>query len=335
MAIEATAPSRIDLAGGTLDIFPLYLFEEGGLTVNLAISVHSHVRLHAREDQQLRITSHCTGASVQAPSVDELPLNGDLDLLVRVVKFYKPQCGLDVYTRNDAPQGSGLGASSSLLIALSGGLRSLNGANTSDMDLARYGADLEAQAIRIPTGKQDYYSAIFGGLNAIWFDVGGDRVESLSHNDELLDQLEQRLLLFFTGEGRFSGATNWDMLKMYIDGVETAVESMKAIKRTALAMREAFINADLDAFAELLNEEWENRKRLAEGVSTDRIEELMAAAKANGALASRVCGAGGGGCISVFCEPGVQQSVISTLEEMGAEHIPYTVDREGLRVSQS
>jgi D-glycero-alpha-D-manno-heptose-7-phosphate kinase len=313
MAIEATAPSRIDLAGGTLDIFPLYLFEEGGLTLNLAISVHSHVRLHTREDQQLCITSHCTGDSVQAPSVDEL----------------------DVYTRNDAPHGSGLGASSSLLIALSGGLRSLNGANTSDMDLARYGADLEAQAIRIPTGKQDYYSAIFGGLNAIWFDVGGDRVESLSHNDELLDQLEQRLLLFFTGEARFSGATNWDMLKMYIDRVGTAPESMKAIKRTALAMREAFINADLDAFAELLNEEWENRKRRAEGVSTDRIEELMAAAKANGALASRVCGAGGGGCISVFCKSGVQQSVISALEEMGAEHIPYTVDREGLRVLQS
>ncbi|GAI75381.1 unnamed protein product, partial [marine sediment metagenome] len=257
----------------------------GGLTVNLAISVHSHVRLHTREDQQFCITSHCTDSSVQAPSVEELPLDGDLDLLVRIVKFYKPQYGLDIYTRNDAPHGSGLGASSSLLIALSGGLRSLNGSNTSDMDLIRYGADLEAQTIRIPTGKQDYYSAIFGGLNAIWFDVGGDRVESLSYNDELLDELQQRLLLFFTGEARFSGATNWDMLKMYIDQDATALESMKAIKRTALAMREAFINADLDAFADLLNEEWENRKGLAEGVTTERIEELMAAAKANGALA--------------------------------------------------
>ncbi len=335
MIIEATAPSRIDLAGGTLDIFPLYLFEEGGLTVNLAISVHSHVRLHTREDQRLCITSHCTGTSVEAANVEELPLYGDLDLLVRVVKFYRPQCGLDVYTRNDAPQGSGLGASSSLLIALSGALRSLNGSDTSDMDFARYGADLEAQTIRILTGKQDYYSAIFGGLNALWFDVGGDRVESLSHNDELLDELEQRLLLFFTGEARFSAVTNWDMLKMYIDQDATALQSMKAIKRTALAMREAFINADLDAFADLLNEEWENRKRLGEGVTTDRIEELMAAAKANGALASRVCGAGGGGCISVFCKSGVQQSVISALEKIGAEHMPYTIDREGLRVLKS
>ncbi len=335
MIIEATAPSRIDLAGGTLDIFPLYLFEEGGLTLNLAVSVHSHVRLHTREDDRVCINSHCIASSVHAPSVDELPLYGDLDLLVRIVKFYRPQCGLDVHTRNDAPHGSGLGASSSLLIALSGGLRSLNGANTPDMDLARYGADLEAQTIRIPTGKQDYYSAIFGGLNALWFDVGGDRVESLSHNEELLDELEQRLLLFYTGEARFSGATNWDMLKMYIDQDPTALASMKAIKRTALAMREAFISADLDAFADLLNEEWENRKRLAEGVSTDRIEELMAAAKANGALASRVCGAGGGGCISVFCKPGAQQAVISTLEEMGAEHMPYTIDRQGLRVLKS
>ncbi len=337
MIIEAIAPSRIDLAGGTLDIFPLYLFEEGGLTINLAISVQSHVRLHTRQDQQLRIISECTGESVEAASVEELPLGRELDLLARIVKFYKPQYGLDIYTRNDAPHGSGLGASSSLLIALSGGLRSLNGAGAkvSDMDLVRYGADLEAQTIRIPTGKQDYYSAIYGGLNAIWFEVGGDRVENLSHNTELLDELEQRLLLFFTGEARFSGATNWDMLKMYIDQDATAVQSMKAIKRTALAMREAFISADLEAFADLLNEEWENRKRLADGVSTDCIEELMDTARANGALAARVCGAGGGGCISVFCSPGTQQSVISALETMGAEHIPYTIDREGLRVTQS
>jgi len=332
MIIEARAPSRIDLAGGTLDIYPLYLFEEGGITVNLATSVYTYVRLETRHDQRVRIVSEDTGATVTAPSLAALPPNGDLDLLVRILKFYQPRVGLNVYTRSDAPRGSGLGASSSLLIALSGALRELNGSEITDARLVHYGANLEAQHLRIPTGKQDYYPALLGGLNAIWFGVDGDQVEGLAGNGALLNELEQRLLLFFTGESRFSGTSNWNMLKMYIDDLGTTVNNMKAIKQTSIQMRQAFLDGDLDRFAELLNEEWENRKRLADGVTTPRIDALMAAGKDNGALAGRICGAGGGGCMTMFCKPGMQQAVVAALEDLGAEHIPYTIDTEGLNV---
>ena len=334
MIIQTKAPSRIDLAGGTLDIYPLYLFEEGGITVNLAISVQSYVRLETRDDARIHIVSEDTGATLEAPTVDALPLYGELDLIARILKFYKPRVGLNVYTQNDAPKGSGLGASSSLLIGLSGALRHLNGSDISDMDLAGYGANIEAQHLRIHTGKQDYYPALFGGLNAIWFDVGGDRVESLSGNEAMLDELEQRLLLFFSGVNRHSGTTNWSMLKMYIDDQGTTVRDMKAIKQTALQMRQAFLDADLDRFAELLNEEWDNRKRLAEGVTTPEIDALMAAGLESGGQACRISGAGGGGFMTMFCAPGTQQDVITALEACGAQHMPYTIDREGLRIEQ-
>ena len=330
--VEATAPSRIDLAGGTLDIYPLYLFEDGGITVNAAITVQSHVRLTIRDDDRIVLLSQDTRAREQARSLADLRFGGELDLVARIVRFYRPTTGLTVETRNDAPRGSGLGASSSLLIALSGALRALTGAEVDDMTMVQYGANLEAQNVRVPTGKQDYYPAVFGGISAIWFDVDGDRVERLCMDEACVREFEERLVLSFTGESRFSGTSNWNMLKMYIDDSGTTRANMKAIKATAVGMREAFLSHDLDRFAELLDEEWQNRRRLAEGVSTPRLEELMAAATNAGAMASRACGAGGGGCMTSFCQPGKASDVRQALTERGAQVIPYSIARTGLDV---
>ncbi len=334
MEIQAFAPSRIDLAGGTLDLYPLYLFEDGGITVNMGISVGSHLRLIPRADDEIHLRSEDTGAEQSAPSVDELELGGPLDLMARIIHFYRPATGLDVYSRNDAPHGSGLGASSSLLIALSGALRELNQAtDLTDEQIVQYGSCLEAQNIRVPTGRQDYYAALYGGINAIWFEVEGDEVERLEVSEQFMGDLEELLVLSFTGETHFSGTSNWNMMKMYIENQGTTVQNMKMIKQTALAMREACQSEDLDRFAELLDQEWQNRRRLAEGVSTPQIEQLMAAAREAGARASKICGAGGGGCMITLAAPGATQAVIAALESNGAEHLPYTIDREGLTVT--
>jgi len=330
--VQATAPSRIDLAGGTLDIHPLYLFEEGGITVNMAISLGSHVWLQTRRDAEVKITAECIGAQQHAASAEELRLGGELDLICRIVRYYRPSLGLDIISRNDAPKGSGLGASSSLLIALTGALRELNGDDLSNQDIVRYGANLEAQNLGIPTGKQDYYSALNGGLNAIWFDVEGERVEPLGANEWLLRELEDRLVLTFTGESRCSGTSNWAMLKNYIDDRGTTVQDLRAIKQTAMAMREALLAGDLDRCAGLLDEEWQNRRRLAEGVTNERIEHLMSVAREAGALASRLCGAGGGGCMISFAGAGRAKEVATALVAAGAEHLPYKIDRRGLSV---
>jgi D-glycero-alpha-D-manno-heptose-7-phosphate kinase len=332
MVIESVAPSRIDLAGGTLDIYPLYLFEEGGLTINAAITVWSKVRLTTNGDGHVRLVSLDSGLEQEARSVDELALGGPLDLIARLVKFYRPPLGVTIETHNDAPHGSGLGASSSLLIATTGALLRLNGTDLDPIIMVGYSANLEAQNVRVPTGKQDYYPACFGGLNAIRFEVDGDVVERLDVGEEFLQEFEDRLVLSFTGECRFSGTSNWNMLKMYIDDLGTTRANMRAIKATAAAMREAFVEHDLDRFGHLLDEEWANRCRLAEGVTNDRIERLMAAARDAGAVAGRVCGAGGGGCMTTFTGPGCRPAVEAALTAEGAEVIPYRIAREGLAV---
>src|SRR5438477_5969764 len=156
MTVEATAPCRIDLAGGTLDIYPLYLFEEGGITVNIGIDLGSRVRVASRDDAAVSIRSVDTGAQESAPSIDALHLGGPLDLCARILRFYRPSGGVDVQVENRAPRGSGLGASSTLLIALSGALNHFNGTAYSPEEIIDIGAALAAQNIHNPTGKQDF-----------------------------------------------------------------------------------------------------------------------------------------------------------------------------------
>ncbi len=329
MKIEASSPTRIDLAGGTLDVYPLYLFEEGGLTVNLGITLKSYVRLETREDDEIHLFAEDMEEELSAPSVDELPLEGPMKLVARVVKFYTPRCGINVYTRNEAPKGSGLGASSSLLISLTAALDALNETGMSREQMIDIGANLEAQVIGIPTGKQDYYAACYGGVNAIWFEVDHNRVEPLLPSEEALEELESRLILSFTGISHFSGASNWAMLKSYIENKGETVQALRRIKETAYKMREALMHSDFDSFAEQLAIEWENRRNLAEGVSNERIDSLMAKAAEAGALASKICGAGGGGCMITFAEAGREEEVKQALQAAGAELLEYKIAREG------
>ncbi len=332
MTIEATAPARIDLAGGTLDIYPLYLFETGGITVNIGIDLGSRVRLRTRQDRVIRLRSLDTGATQEAGCVEDLELGGPLDLVARLVRFYTPATGLDVETENKPPKGSGLGASSCLLIALSGALNELNADGFSGEDLIRFGADIEAQNIAIPTGKQDYYAAVYGGVNAIHWGIRENRVVPLLVSDATIRELEERLVLCFTGDSHFSGASNWDMLRNYIEDRGSTRANMATINRTAHDMAAVLQSADFDGFAAVLDREWQQRRCLAAGVSTPRIEELMRAAAGAGAMASKICGAGGGGCMVSFAARGREDAVRSALASMGATVLPYRISREGLRV---
>lgn len=334
MTVEATAPCRIDLAGGTLDIWPLYLFLEGGLTVNIGVDLYSRVRISPRADARVHLRSLDTGAELEAESVDALPLGGPLDLVARAVRFYRPGGGIDLTTENLAPKGSGLGASSSLLICLSGALNAYNGREPTPEHLVNCAANLEAQNIRIPTGKQDYYPPLHGGVNAIWFEVGGDRVEPLLVEEAALSTLEQRLVLSFTGISHFSGATNWDMTRNYIEGSGETRVRLAEIKATAVRMRECLLSGDFDRFAEVLNQEWQNRRHLAEGVATPETDRMMVAAQNAGAQASKLCGAGGGGCMITFAAEGARDAVVAALEAEGARPLPYRIARHGLQVTR-
>jgi D-glycero-alpha-D-manno-heptose-7-phosphate kinase len=334
MIVEATTPTRIDLAGSTLDLYPLYLFLEGGITDNAAINWLSKVRIETRDDREVHLRSEDLGTELVARSAKELPLDQDLSLVARVVRFYAPKTGVNVITENSVPHGSGVGASSSLLIALSGGLDRINGTNMDPELFVEYGANLEAQVIAIPTGKQDYLAALYGGVNALHFGVDGWRRESVVAEEEKLRILEDRIVLSFTGEPHFSGTNNWNMLKRFVEDEPNSRDSMRRIGEIAVEMREALLAFDLDLVATLLAREWECRKQLAEGVTTPQIEKIVEAAKAAGGVASKVMGAGGGGCMITIVAEGKRGAVETAVGDAGATVMPFKIARQGLAVRE-
>jgi D-glycero-alpha-D-manno-heptose-7-phosphate kinase len=332
--IRATTPARIDLAGGTLDIYPLYLFEEFGVTVNAAIDLGSEATVALRDDDNIVLRANDIDTEQHAGCLEALDLDAELPLLARIARYYLKgfDRGVTITTRNKAPKGSGLGASSCLLIALSGALNELTGKGHSKQEMILIGSELEAQVIRIPTGKQDYYAAAYGGVNAIWFEVGGDRVEPLG--EAAVRELNDRIVLSFTGISHFSGTSNWAMMKRYIDNAGDTQYRLRAIKDTALAMRQSIADGSWDTFAGLVDEEWRNRRGLADGVSTPKIEQIMAAAKGAGALSSKICGAGGGGCMLTVIDPGDRDAVASAITSAGGEILLFSVQPQGLAITR-
>lgn len=335
MAFIAQAPNRIDLAGGTLDIYPLYLFEGGSVTVNVAIQIFSRAMVEPRQDSEIHFHSKDLKKQVSFKSMDVCVPQNELDLLIRAVVHHPPRTGIHLTTENQAPQGSGLGASSALLMAVSAALNEMNQRRYSIQEIIDIGANLEAQTIRIPTGKQDYLAAMHGGLNVFWFEEKGIRREAVPYSGKEIAELESRIILSYTGIPHFSGENNWTIMRRYIDGESSTVNALKRIKSTACRMREAVMKRDWNEIGEALKEEWENRKALAPGVTTPEVEHLMAKAREAGAKAGKLCGAGGGGCMITWVNPDRREKVAAVLKSEGAELLPFKVSLKGLEVSST
>src|SRR3990172_3043152 len=308
----------------------------GAVTINLAITIDTRVRVEPYAEG-VAVYSEDLGFGVEAPTAAALPVGGPLDLILRTLRY----CALPTHTRvvtaSDAPRGSGLGASSSLLVALLAACerRRTRGSPRRRVlrpDLVDIAAKLEAQSINAPTGKQDYYAALQGGLNAIWFGLEQETVEPLLPLRRLA-ALEEHLVLTFTGEPHASGRTNWGMVRAYLDGVPETVRGLRAIRRISQEMREALRRGARRASARLLREEWEQRRGLAEGVSTPEIERAITTARKAGALASKVCGAGGGGCVVSVVPAERKGTVERALTEVNFRVLPFRIARRGLQVA--
>jgi D-glycero-alpha-D-manno-heptose-7-phosphate kinase len=323
---------RIDLAGGTLDVYPLYIFEGGGLTVNAAIDIQATARVATQPGQGITLRSEDLDYQEQIASLEQMAFGGPLDLIKRALAYYRPECGLDISVGSQAPQGSGIGASSALLMALSHCLNAITGKGLDAAHIIDIGANIEAQLIGIPTGKQDYFPPIFGGVCAIWFAVDGWRLESLSRDNELVALLDERVIVSYTGIPHSSAATNWAMLKAYIERQGNSVARMREIKAIAEAMRRCLIDRDMQLFGELVDAEWQLRKGLADGVTNDEIDAIMTAARAAGASANKICGAGGGGCMITIADPIKTAAVREALEAAGARVLSAHVVADGIQL---
>jgi len=329
MIIECESPARIDLAGGTIDIWPLYLFHEDALTVNLAIDQSALTRVEVRDDKRIVIESKDINKRIEVDSLEGLKDTRDLGLITKLVRFYKPDQGINLTTECRAPQGSGLGGSTSLNISVNGALNYLTGERYSKEEMICIAKNIEARVIGVPTGEQDFYPAVYGGLNAIWLKVDGIKLESLKVD---IRGLENRLVLCYTGLPRFSGTNNWEIMKRHIDGEEDVFNRLERIKNTAIRMRSALIERDFKKIGVAMGEEWDNRKGLSGNVSTDMIEGLIHAASEKGAISAKVCGAGGGGCIVLFTEEGSKGDVEEELQKMGGRVIDFKIAEEGMAI---
>lgn len=303
--LRVEAPCRADLAGGTLDIWPLGLLHPGAVTVNAALPVR--VRLELGLDEPQGSVRHC------APDGTERRLRAEdaaADLTAAVAFAVRPEGGVSVRVRSQAAVGSGLGGSSAYAVALARGLLALAGRTAEDAWVAAFGRDVEARVLAVPTGVQDHWAALAGGVLAVHHEPGGGRMERLAVDRSWLSA---RLTVFDTGIAHHSGMVNWQVIRRRLDGDQDTGAALQAIAEAAVACRAALLARDATGVADAITAEWAARHRLAPAVRPPALAELERVAGSAGAQAFKACGAGGGGSVLLWHEPEARAALVQAL----------------------
>lgn len=335
MIIESSAPTRVDLAGGTIDIWPLYLFHPGATTVNFALSLLARCRIETRDDGRIVLESRDRKVTFETSlaAIEDLLQEERLELISKLVHFFKPTTGFHLIAESEAPAGAGLGGSSALAIACIGALNRLVGNRYDERKFVTIAANIESTVIKVPAGFQDYYPPLYGSVSCLHFRPDGIEREALEVN---VGELERRIAICYTGEPRMSGINNWEIYKRHIDGDAGMFEQFDGIRDSSRSMREALLADDWARVASTMQQAYPNRRRLAATITTPQMDLLVEKALANGAEAAKVCGAGGGGCIAFLCSPGRRAEVERALMvEEGVEVLDWKLAIEGLVVKES
>ena len=325
--LAASAPARIDLAGGTLDIWPLYLLHEGALTVNVAIELRARVEARSARDGKVRLVSRDRRQRTVRLANRPVRHGETLELLARLAGSLGPRGGVALTSDCEAPAGSGLGGSSALAVAAGAVLARLAGRRIGGSDLIDMVSDLESRVLRIPAGIQDYHAARYGGACALHLEPGRIRREPIPIDPV---SFAERVVLCDSGRSRSSGLSNWDMVRRRLSGEKRIATLMDRITRASREMRCALLACDWDACGEALDAEGRARSGLSPFVETPRISALIAAARRAGAIGGKVCGAGGGGCVVFVARAGRRETLESALTRAGGKILPVRVARRGL-----
>lgn len=325
--VLSRAPARVDLAGGSLDLWPMGLVVGEALTVNVAVSLFAEVSCTRRSGGML-LRSADLGASYEwAPG----GARGPLALLERFCEHFGVVGGWEVSTSSGSPPGAGLGGSSALSVALAGALGAVRGSAPEGAELVALCRDLEAMQLGIPTGVQDFWPALLGGALAIRYEAGRDAVERL---EVPLAELGSRMVVAYCGRTRLSSGTNWAMMKRFIDGDAGTRAALEGVAAAARAVRESLLRREWDAMARGVAREWGYRRHLAPGVATEETDRLEDAAARAGAEGWKACGAGGGGCM-VFLGPENRRGAIAeSLASAGATVLNAMPSAQGRTVER-
>ena len=332
MPIRAEAPCRIDLAGGTLDIHPLYLFLPEACTVNLAIDVAAAAEVSDLAGGRTELESQDRGLKARLLPGRDDPVPKGLELAATIVRRLVPEGGISVRTRSGSPVGAGLAASSALCVALTSALLARREEALAADDLVRLCLDLEAEVLGTPAGCQDHYAALNGGLQEIRFAPGTVEARPLEAD---LGELRRRMTLVYTGRPRHSGLNNWEVYKAFIDGDAGVRSALAEIGYAAVQMAGALRSGDWAAAGGLLAREWRQRKRLSPAVATPAVGALVEEAEKLGG-AGKVCGAGGGGCVVLWHDGGgeARERVRAAARRLGATEIEWSPAARGCRVER-
>ncbi len=324
-----SAPTRIDLAGGTLDIWPVGLLLPRALTVNVAIG--RRARATVRRAARFRVTHPSQGLDLEADSVEPFFAHPFAALAGRLTAFFDPPWPVAIHLETRVPPGSGLGGSSSLGVAIAGALNAVCGTGWTPLELVRIVMDTEVRILRTPTGAQDQLAAAFGGARAHHWETPSSRSEALPWGGGDRDPLAERFVLAYTGEAHSSADPNGSVLHRIWAGEPKTLGGVRKIGAAALAMREALIAGDFRLVAEALDQEWEGRRALGEAVVTPTLERFEEALRRAGALAVKACGAGGGGTMIAITAPGSREAVAAAAGDAGGEVLDAPSDPVGLR----
>jgi D-glycero-alpha-D-manno-heptose-7-phosphate kinase len=305
-SVTVAAPCRADLAGGTLDIWPLGLLHPGSVTVNAAIPVF--VRLELELGPLEGELQHRIG---DGPVTVLGPGDAGRDLSAAVVFAVRPEGGIAVRVLSQAGIGSGLGGSSAYAVALARGILALDGRAMADEELVRLARDLEARTLGTATGVQDHWPAIKGGALAVHHVPGGARVEELAVEAAWIDA---RLTVFDTGISHHSGMVNWQVIRRRLDGDSRATESLEVIADAARSCRAALLERDEERVGEAIAAEWAARRRLAPQVCPPELHAIEEAVVAAGVRACKACGAGGGGSMLLWHAPEARERVVAAAQ---------------------
>jgi D-glycero-alpha-D-manno-heptose-7-phosphate kinase len=335
MIYRSKAPLRIGLAGGGTDVSP-YSDQFGGAILNVTISLFAYANIRLLPEKKIIVQAYDRHEREEHEWSDSLPINGHLDLLKgvynRICKDYgTPSTGLELSTYVDAPAGSGLGTSSTLVVAIIGAFVEMMKLPLGDYDIAHYAYQIEREDLALTGGKQDQYAAMFGGVNYMeFYEADKVIVNPLRIRSHYLHELENNLVLYFTSTSRQSAEIINEQVKNVNEKNKGSIEAMHQLKEQAKMMKEALLKGKLGEFGEILDFGFQQKRKMAHNISNSRIEEIYDGAKKAGATGGKISGAGGGGFMIFYCPGNTRYSVIEKLQSFGGEIRDYGFTKYGL-----
>lgn len=333
MFIRSKAPLRLSFAGGGTDV-PPYPQEYGGVVLSATINKYAFATLAFTADGALTVESLDYDIVAKYHSEQDLTFDGNLDLVKAVIRrLLKEQVnqGLHLFLQSDAPPGSGLGSSSTLVVAMIGLFKQWLQLPLTDYEIAELAFQIEREDLGIKGGMQDQYAATFGGFNFIEFLGPKVVVNPLRVDAGAINELEYKLLLCYTGKTRTSAHILDRQIQAYVQKRAEVLEALATLKEITLQMKNCLLQSRLDEFGSLLHDEWQAKKRLDTEISNPQIEELYAAARKEGALGGKLAGAGAGGYLLFYCPFKEKHRIAQKLEQLGGQVVEFGFEPRGLQ----